>query len=295
MFPVIRWKRPADMLINPDSNGFREWRVPMDEMKKCIQCGADLPGDALFCPECGARQAAPAAPDAASKSMAAGSTASYDPFAAKDAPPSPGPSNPVQPPPPSPFQPAPAYKPQPAAAAPQPPPAAGFQYAAPKAQQGAPNPYAPQQGMQGAAQQPYPPQQGMQGGGQQPYPPQSGPMNAPIKPLVKQGRNIPIFLLVVSVILAAGLGFWLLNFLNPDLVYSFGDDTSKGVVFALILMTVLSLVNAGVLRYQLRGKKMAILANVLLVLIAVVLLFGISMTEFVDGDLPYNLFIKLVP
>jgi hypothetical protein len=60
-------------------------------------------------------------------------------------------------------------------------------------------------------------------------------------------------------------------------------------------MTVLSLVNAGVLRYQLRGKKLAILANVLLVLIVVVLLFGISMTEFVDGDLPYNLFIKLVP
>ena len=135
----------------------------------------------------------------------------------------------------------------------------------------------------------------MPGGVQQPYPPQSGSMAAPIVPLVKQGKKIPIFLLVVSGILAIGLIFWLFRFFNPDLVYSFGDPTSKGVVFALILMSVIALLSTVVLRYQLRGKKLAILANVILVLIVIVLLFGISITEFIDGDLPYNLFIKLVP
>jgi hypothetical protein len=254
----------------------------MDEMKKCTQCGTDLPGDALFCPECGARQSAPAAPDAAANATSSGSAASYDPFAAQPAQSPPAPPKTVQSAQPAPFQPAPAYKPQPVQPSAQmPPPSAGFQYAAPNVQQGAPNQY--------------PPQQGMQGGMQQPYPPQPGQMKAPVAPLAKQGSKIPIFLLVVSVLLAAGLVFWLLRFFNPDLVYSFGDDASKGVVFALILMTILSLASAGVLRYQLRGKKLAILANILLALIVVALLFGISITEFVDGDLPYNLFINLVP
>lgn len=284
----------------------------MDEMKKCTQCGTELPGDALFCPDCGARQTAAAAPDSAPVANATGSMASYDPFIAQAAPSVPATSTPVQPSPPPPFQPSPAFISQPPPFQPSqpppyppspssnfqpvpagkaqpvppstqtPPPAAGFQYATPNIQQGAPSPYAPQPGMPGGAKPPYPPQSGS---------PNGNPAGA-----LKPGRKFPIFLLVVGVVLAAGLFFWLFRFFSSSLAgYSFDDTASKGVVFALILMTILAILSTVVLRVQLRGKKLAILANVLLVMIVIAILFGISITEFIDGDLPYNLFINIVP
>ena len=129
-----------------------------------------------------------------------------------------------------------------------------------------------------------------------PYPPPADSPNGKPTGAVKPGRKFSIFLLVIGVVLAAVLFFWLFRFFSSSLAgYSFNDTTSKGVVFALILMTLLAILSTVVLRVQLRGKKLAILANILLVLIVIAILFGISITQFIDGDMPYNLFIKIVP
>jgi len=255
----------------------------MEEMKKCTQCGEDMPANAIFCPECGTRQNTESSVEekineqeanfALKKENLQNATLSFDPYASDM-----GSSKPA-------AIKEPVMQPQPNI--PTPPQNSGFQYANPNIQ---PQQYgAPQQ-----MNQPYPVQPNQPMG--QPNQQQSAQRN----PMNKSGsksnlKKYPIFLLIVGGILTVGMVFWLISFFNPNLTYNLESDASRGVIFVLLLMTILAIISTVVLRVQLKGKKLAVLANVLLVLIIIAVIFGISMTETIPGDLPFDLLIKLVP
>lgn len=265
----------------------------MDEMKNCTQCGAELPSDALFCPECGTRQSAEAvsAPSAVSPSV--GSNASYDPFAASPQasssaqPPVQTPvSQPVQPPAKQPVQQPiqqpvqqPLYQQPPYQSAPA---GSAFQYAQPPVQQQNPQHAANMQG-------------GMNQNGMQPgFPQQAAPGKAnPVGAPAGSGKKLPIVAIVFIALLVIGLLYWFFRFFNPNLdPYSFGDLRSNALVFAFLLMTIAAVCSTVVLRVQTRGSKMSILANILLGLVVFVMLYGISIAEFSDKNLFFKLFMN---
>ncbi len=311
----------------------------MADMKKCSNCGMEMPSDALFCPECGTRQEGKSGIEEMANSTGGMNAAdSFDPYAHEsqkdtlseadltkeedakkvslqedtsgidakkvsstpqfqDTSTKPFTIPPVQenkaPPYPVTENKVPPY--------PVPENKNGFQYVNPAMQNSIavpPNVTPAQSGPfsldpQGVPLNPtYPPQQNMA------YPQGSlaggNGMQVP-KPAVS-GKKIPVFLIVVAALLALGMVFWFISFFSTNVAeYNFGIDTSRGVVFVLLIMSVLSIISTVILRVQLRGKKLAMLANVLLVLVIIGILFGLSLTEFLPGDLPNQIFMHLVP
>ncbi len=116
---------------------------------------------------------------------------------------------------------------------------------------------------------------------------------APIAPLMKKGKKLPLYAIIVSAVLVIGLLYWFLNFFNSNLPpYNFGETRSGAVVFAFIVMSVVSVCNAVLLRVQLRGGKLVILADILLGVLVIAMLYGISVTAFSDNNLFYKLFLN---
>ncbi len=314
----------------------------MSAEKKCIQCGAELPEDAMFCPECGTRQPAvsqeandsdnpdttaepakqengqtepastkavefPAPPTAGATPSAAGTpvsappplpdvgsaTASFDPFATATAS---RPADPAQS-----FQyTMPAPPPDPA----QPP------YAQPAAsQQGypqptQPGPYAQQnwaQPQQAPAQswQQAPPQAPANG-----QPPAAGKgakkkaakaeAAAMQSPDASAKGKLPVATLVILGLVLVGLLVWFLMYNSAKLPpFDFSAATANGVVFAFLLMTILAIAGAALFRFNMRGSKLAVLGDVLLVVVFLVMFYGISVTMFKETNLFYKLFISI--
>ncbi len=107
------------------------------------------------------------------------------------------------------------------------------------------------------------------------------------------GKKLPVYAIVVIALLALGLIYWFFRFNDSNLPpYDFGEARSTAVVFSFLLMSVVSICSAIVLRVQTRGSKFAIVGNILLALTVLVMLYGITMTEFSDKNVLYKLFLN---
>ena len=308
--------------------------IRMSEMKKCTQCEAELPEDAVFCPECGTRQASPPSSDTPDSGtalggaavLAAGAAVAFDPFAS-----SPGSATSAAVPQASPAAtPATAPGTAPVGAA------QSFQYTMPSMPPDMP----PQQAYPQAAgpQQTYPQSAGPQPGQQawtQPQPnpqqpPQPGWQGAPVggmpatampppakasgfgKKKVKQeagapagmpaaaptsgkpAAKLPVATIVILGLTIIGLLVWFLLYNSPDLPeFAFSAATANGVVFAFLLMTILAIVGAALFRFNMRGRKLAVLGDILLVIVLLVLFYGMSVTMFKETNLFYRMFMAI--
>lgn len=293
----------------------------MPEMKTCIQCAAELPDEAVFCPECGTRQ--PSGANAGqSVDSAAGTAASEsatpdlpraDPMA-KEPPVSMDPFA-VSAPPAAPAQPAaPESGKNPVQAA---NPAQSFQYTMPAAP--------PEQPAQpGYGQQPYP-NQGQQppaqpGWGQQAQPIQNWQQppvrqTAPTAPAKGKGMKkqakaeqpglgngdpgkvaakLPVATIVILGLTLVALIYWFMMYNSPKLPeFDFSASTANGVVFSFLLMSILAIAGAALFRFNMRGRKLAVLGDILLVVVFLVMFYGISMTMYKETNLFYKLFIGI--
>ena len=309
----------------------------MSEEKKCIQCGTDLPEDAMFCPECGARQpmasqetSKPELPDEPAETMNRGieagkaavapsseetvqpaadataspekpiespsTTGSFDPFAAT------APSKPVDPA--QSFQytmPAPPPEPVPPPYAQSSPSQQNYQ------QPAQPGPYAQQNWAQASQPQQAPPPSW-----QQASPPASAGVQqqamgkgakrkaAKTETVAPQSNDsatisrLPVATLVILGLTFVGLLVWFLMYNSAKLPpFDFSAATANGVVFAFLLMTILAIAGATLFRFNMRGSKLAVLGDILLVVVLLVMFYGISVSMFKETNLFYKLFISI--
>lgn len=288
----------------------------MSEMKKCSQCEAELPDDAVFCPECGTRQAAQPPAETADSgvqsgasvlagaaALAASNAASFDPFANKPSPTSSATTPPAVP--------------SPTAASTA--AAQSFQYAMPTPppevpqQPVYPQPMHPQAGQASWTQQQTPPSQpGWQQppAGIMPAPGMQPPANAggfgkkkvkpePVAPaaapmMEKVPAKPPVATLIILGLTIIGLLVWFLMYNSPKLpVFAFSAATANGVVFSFLLMTILAIVGAALFRFNMRGRKLAVFGDILLVIVLLVLFYGLSVTMFKETNLFYRMFIAI--
>ena len=290
----------------------------MSEMKKCSQCEAELPDDAVFCPECGTRQVNQPPAEAADAGMqggasvlagaaalAASNASSFDPFAAN---PSPATSATTSPAPASPTAASTAA-------------AQSFQYAMPTPppelpqQPVYPQPMQPQAGQASWTQQPPPSQQGWQQppAGVMPAPAMQPPAKAggfgkkkgkpelvapaaaPVTPtLDKAPAKLPVATLIILGLTIIVLLVWFLMYNSPKLpVFAFSAATANGVVFSFLLMTILAIVGAALFRFNMRGRKLAVFGDILLVIVLLVLFYGLSVTMLKETNLFYRMFIAI--
>lgn len=110
----------------------------------------------------------------------------------------------------------------------------------------------------------------------------------------KPAAKLPVPTLVILGLTFLGLIYWFLRYNSAKLPpFDFSAATANGVVFSFLLMTILAIAGAALFRFNMRGRKLAVLGDILLVIVLLVMFYGISVTMFKDTNLFYKLFLGI--
>ena len=110
----------------------------------------------------------------------------------------------------------------------------------------------------------------------------------------KPAAKLPVPTLVILGLTFVGLVYWFMRYNSAKLPpFDFSAATANGVVFSFLLMTILAIAGAALFRFNMRGRKLAVLGDILLVIVLLVMFYGISVTMFKDTNLFYKLFIGI--
>ena len=121
------------------------------------------------------------------------------------------------------------------------------------------------------------------------------PAAASVTPMMEKApAKLPVATLIILGLTIIGLLVWFLMYNSPNLpVFAFSAATANGVVFSFLLMTILAIVGAALFRFNMRGRKLAVFGDILLVIVLLVLFYGLSVTMFKETNLFYRMFIAI--